>query len=73
MFPEKYDEIMDTKAEAMARVRDIKERYQLKAEDIALEFYGKEFYTLSQELQVKLYNEAMGRVNDYLREERRLR
>ena len=53
-------------------MKDIKERYQLKAEDIALEFYGKEFYELSQELQVELYNKAIQEVNDYLKEERRL-
>lgn len=40
----------------------LKDRYQLKAEELSLSIYGKSFYDLSENLQIEVYNLAMKQV-----------
>ena len=50
----------------MAKVKDIKYQYQLRAEEIALEKYDCEWDELPYGLQFKVYNEAMVEVTEAL-------
>lgn len=45
---------------------DLKERYQLQAEEIASEQYGVGFYDLCDDVQIAIYEQAMRDVHDTL-------
>lgn len=45
---------------------DIKEKYQLKAEELAQEIYGVDFYSLSEEIRLTIFNDAIRQVNEDL-------
>ena len=50
----------------MINKHDVKGRYQDKAEELAIERYDNDFYSLPDNKQLELYNEAMVIVTDAL-------
>lgn len=48
---------------------DLKEAYQIEAETLAIDYYGKEYDELSETIQYIIYNKAIEIVNDGLQEE----
>jgi len=50
----------------MSRTTDLKGMYQEKADEIADERFGKDFYDLNEKCQLCIYNEAMQEVTDRL-------
>lgn len=45
---------------------DIKYMYQVRAEEIADKEFGRDFYDLDKENQLRIYNEAEVQINDEL-------
>ena len=45
---------------------DLKEAYQIEAEELAIELYDKEYDDLIEIIQVLVYNEAIELVNEKL-------
>lgn len=50
----------------MSRAIDLKDMYQEKAEDLAEQRFGKDFYDLDDQTQNIIYNEAIVLVDDSL-------
>lgn len=48
---------------------DLKEAYQIEAETLAIDYYGKEYDELTEAVQLIVYNKAVEIVHENLQEE----
>ena len=48
---------------------DLKEAYQIEAETLAIDYYGKEYDELTEAVQLIVYNKAVDIVHENLQEE----